>query len=78
MIEDELSERIELSLSYLARCWRSANISGDEEEKKIIQEQYHDLFSFLVKWGWQGYLDPDSQLPEEYMPKEFLENDRYG
>lgn len=76
MIHDDVSEKIESALGQIAAHWRGAE---DEGLRNKICHQYQELLLFLIRWEWEGYLEPDSQLPAQYMPKEyFIHEDRFG
>lgn len=63
-IDPEL-RRLELVLGYLAAKWRTTwDIS-------VVQE-YQQVFKQLYELGWDGVLDLQSELPDEFMPEEYL------
>ncbi len=69
----ELILQLELRLSDLAMEWRS--FPEDKIEESITRvEKYHSIMDQLWALGWDGRTLPlDSQLPDEIMPKYFLE-----
>ncbi len=68
-INSEL-RKLELSLSDLAAEWRGNR--GNPHRQAEIKRKYHDTMSLMYALGWDGYLDFDSELPEEHMPPEYL------
>lgn len=73
--EDEaLIDKLEHNLGVLAMQWRSLYLKEKENEEAIIIEEYHVTFAKLWALGWDGGdLLPDSELPDELMPKYYLD-----
>lgn len=59
-------------LTQLAGAWYSTN---DPSAKLRIVKEYHDTYHNLRKLGWNGPLDIEVELPDEFMPQDYL--DRY-
>jgi hypothetical protein len=59
-------DALERQLAKLAAKWRGT------KSAKII-EQYHDVMNTLMELGWDDTLDMDAELPEEHMPKQYIE-----
>jgi hypothetical protein len=69
----ELIFQLELRLSDLAMEWRSLPEDKIEESKTIV-ENYQSIMDQLWVLGWDGRTLPlDSHLPDELMPKYFLD-----
>ena len=72
--ESELIDKLEVHLSHLAMKWRSLHFQKELEDASKIVDQYHTTMDQLWSLGWDGGdLLPDSELPNELMPKYFLE-----
>jgi len=67
-------ENIIFSLGDLACEWRSCDDKASDE-CKLIEKFYCDLLSLLMSWGWNDSLEPDSELPDRCMPKEYLQGE---
>ena len=74
MIPEKVVDSIEIALSNLAYWWRGAK---SNEEEKELQQQYNELLTWLLKWGWDDTLDPDSELPDECMLEEYKKHRDY-
>ena len=72
--ESELIDKLEVHLSQLATKWRSSHSQNELIDAAKIVEEYHEIMAQLWSLGWNGGdLLPDSELPDELMPKYFLE-----
>ncbi|WP_444942007.1 hypothetical protein ACJJI3_07400 [Microbulbifer sp. ZKSA004] len=77
MIPEDVADRLESALSMLAYHWRSS--ASDYECKEELEQQYVELLLFLMKSGWEGFLEPDSQLPSDIMPEQYyIHEEKYG
>lgn len=73
-VEDAtLFYEIERKLSHLAAEWRGAGINGKIEKQGKIAVLYQDLLCWAMKAGYTDWLDAEAELPDELMPKEYLE-----
>jgi hypothetical protein len=54
------------SLADIAAHWR------ETQSARYIKE-YHDTYHQLRALGWTGTLDLEAELPDEYMPKDYVE-----
>jgi hypothetical protein len=54
------------SLADIAERWR------ETQNARYIKE-YHDAYHQLRSLGWSGTLDIEAELPDEYMPKDYIE-----
>jgi hypothetical protein len=52
-------------LGVIAGQWR------DTQEGQCI-DAYRDLYEALRKMGWQGSLDIEQELPNRFMPEDYL------
>jgi hypothetical protein len=64
-VDPEL-DRLEGYLSNLAALWRGTY-------RQDVVEKYHATIARLYELGWDGTLDIDSELPDEFMPKKYLQ-----
>jgi dimeric dUTPase (all-alpha-NTP-PPase superfamily) len=72
--EQEKIGKLEVHLSHLATKWRSLGSQEKTEDACKIVEEYATTMDQLWSLGWDGGdLLPDSELPDELMPKYFLE-----
>ena len=72
--EEEKIDKLEVRLSRLAMKWRSSHSQKELEDASKIVAEYHTTMNQLWSLGWDGSdLLPDSELPDELMPKYFLE-----
>jgi hypothetical protein len=53
-------------LGDIAAQWR------ESKNPRFIKE-YHDTYHQLRGLGWSGMLDIEAELPDEYMPRDYLE-----
>jgi hypothetical protein len=70
---------LERRLSHLAMNWRSFHSRHrfDDAEKAVLE--YHRILSELWNLGWDGGdLPPDAELPDELMPKYYLDKWRHS
>jgi len=58
-------------LGELAALWRSTKESPDQA--KNVVKTYHDLFGLLWLRGFRGDMFPEAELPDDLMPKYYLE-----
>lgn len=59
-------------LVRLAMQWRGMNISGNTQKRNEVTNQYHHTMRNLFALGWEGVLDIDSELPDQFMPQEYF------
>jgi hypothetical protein len=57
------------SLGDIAERWR-------ETQRPRYIKEYHDAYHQLRSLGWSGTLDIEAELPDEYMPKDYVERFR--
>jgi hypothetical protein len=65
----ELLNAMESKLGRLAARWRGTN---NPQEAQTLVNQYQALLRCMVELGYQDALDVDAELPDEYMPAEYL------
>jgi len=64
--------QLEQHLGQLAYQWRSVPL--ESPEARAIVHEYHDVLAALWQQGWTGEgLLPDAELPDELMPRYFME-----
>jgi hypothetical protein len=65
------SDHILSTLANLAARWRglSENSSSNHE----VVSHYNELLCFLIHTGWDNGLALEEELPDELMPREYLE-----
>jgi hypothetical protein len=64
-------QKLEISLGHLAAEWRGS--FNDPEIQDSIVRQYHVAVQRLYELGWNEIIDIESELPEELMPREYLD-----
>ena len=73
---DAMTEQCDLihALGRLAARWRYAGMHELAEEKAAVQEVYAAAIHRLFELGYDevGGLDVESELPDAYMPQEYL------
>lgn len=57
------------ALGDIAAQWR------ETKNPRYIKE-YHDTYHQLRSLGWSGALDVEAELPDEYMPRDYVERFR--
>ncbi len=60
---------LEEEIGYLAMAWRS----GNTVKRYFTERYYQHRLKRMIKLGWRGWLDVDSELPDRLMPKEYLD-----
>ncbi len=60
---------MERSLSTLAARWRSRQ---NTPEAEAVVHAFQSILRLMVELGYHDSLDVDAQLPDEYMPDEYL------
>lgn len=68
-MHSHLLSEMERSLSTLAARWRSRQ---NTPEAVAIAHQYQSILRCMVELGYSDSLDVDAELPDEYMPTEYL------
>lgn len=58
-------------LAKLAGEFRNAN---SDSERQQIAQRYSNVWEWIIKGGFDEMPPPEDQLPDEYMPKSFLED----
>ena len=59
-------------LAHLAAHWRGLP-EDDIISNQTIISHYNELLRFLIHTGWDDGLPLEAELPEEFMPKEYIE-----
>lgn len=62
---DPIIRQLEDQLDDLAAAWRGTHL------EEVVRE-YGDIIDQLYQLGWDGSLHPQSELPSNLMPKEYL------
>lgn len=65
-----LLSEMERSLSTPAARWRSRQ---DTAEAEATIHQYQAILRCMIELGFRDSLDIDAELPDEYMPEEYLD-----
>jgi hypothetical protein len=73
-LTDNDAEQLELRLGDLAMNFRGAK--GDIQRREEIVHEYHAIISKLYQNGRNPSLDLDSELPDKFMPEEYLRRTR--
>ncbi len=72
--QDKVINELVHRLGYLAMQWRGLYLRERPKEETKVIEEYHSIFKQLWALGWDGGdLLPDGELPDELMPKYFVE-----
>ncbi|WP_299433359.1 hypothetical protein [uncultured Aquimarina sp.] len=72
MSRQEIIDDLQIQLGYCAERYRAAP-DGTEEHRASIRE-YHRVFKELISiTGTIIGLDPDSELPDMDMPKDYVD-----
>lgn len=69
-IHSHLLNEMERSLSILAARWRSRQYTNEAD---LIVQQYQAILRCMVELGFRSSLDVDAELPDEYMPSEYVD-----
>ncbi|MEP7291889.1 MAG: hypothetical protein ABI835_08895 [Chloroflexota bacterium] len=65
-------DELEIELSRLASSWRDAD---DPQAGDALVHQYQQTLRSMILLGFRKWLDADAELPDEYMPPEYLSGD---
>jgi hypothetical protein len=68
----ELLDNLETKLGSLAARWRGA---GNAQESALLVRQYQAVLRTMIELGYHQWLDVESELPDEYMPADYLSGD---
>jgi hypothetical protein len=69
-IDIQIIDILETKLGHLAARWRGTENS---EEADLIVRQYQAVLRCMIELGYRDALDVDAELPDEYMPVEYLD-----
>jgi len=69
---DPQMSQLQAYLGTLAGMWRHAKITEDSIRQKEIVQKYHETMAQLYALGWDDALDIDAELPDEFLPEEYL------
>lgn len=69
-IDVQLLDALETKLGHLAARWRGTE---NPQEAETVVRQYQSVLRCMVELGWRNSLDVDAELPDEYMPDEYLD-----
>lgn len=73
-MNNNLENSEEREFYLLAYWWRGYHSQGKINEASKIVDRYHELMKKFWETGWRGDdLLPTEELPDELMPKYFLE-----
>lgn len=65
----QLLDALESRLGRLAARWRGAR---EAQEAEAIVQQYRSILLWMIELGYRDALDADAELPDEYLPAEYL------
>lgn len=65
----QLLDALETRLGHLAARWRGTQ---NPNEAEAIVRQYQSILLWMIEMGYQDTLDVDAELPDEYLPGEYL------
>lgn len=60
-------------LLNLAAYWREMNVRENLKKREEIAQQYEKVMRQLFSLNWDGHLDVEGELPDEFMPQEYFE-----
>jgi hypothetical protein len=66
----QLIDALETRLGKLAARWRGTR---DPQAAEAFVRQYQAILLWMIELGYQDSLDVDAELPDEYLPVEYLE-----
>ena len=69
---DPEMRRLQKRLGTLAAEFRGTVQDKSDERQKSILNEYHETMDTLYKLGWDDILDFTAELPDYYMPEEYL------
>ncbi|NJN68779.1 MAG: hypothetical protein HC884_19795 [Chloroflexaceae bacterium] len=69
---DPQMRQLQAYLGTLAGMWRNAKRKGKVERQAEIVQEYHETMAQLYALGWDDALDIDAELPDEFLPEEYL------
>ena len=61
------------ALGRLGEQWESFRRAKQFDDADIVLKHYHNLVRYMMSTGWRGSLPPETDLPEEFMPSDYLE-----
>ncbi|CAG0990974.1 hypothetical protein ANRL2_03186 [Anaerolineae bacterium] len=65
----QLLDALETRLGRLAARWRGTQ---DVQEADVLVQQYQSILLWMIELGYRDSLDVDAELPDEYLPAEYL------
>jgi hypothetical protein len=65
----QLLDALETRLGRLAARWRGTQ---DPKEAQSVIQQYQSILVWMIELGYRDALDTDAELPDEYLPSEYL------
>lgn len=69
LTDKQIIDALERKLGHLAARWRSTQ--NTQAEAEIIR-QYQSILHCMIELGFHDSLDVDAELPDEFMPAEYL------
>lgn len=67
--DTQLLDALETKLGHLAARWRGTQ---DPQEAQTLVRQYQAILRCMIELGYHDSLDVDAELPDEYLPAEYL------
>ena len=68
--DTQLLDTLETKLGHLAARWRGTQ---DSDAAQTIVRQYQAILRCMIELGYRESLDADAELPDEYLPGEYLD-----
>jgi hypothetical protein len=65
----QLLDALETRVGRLAARWRGTQ---DPQEAEALVQQYQSILLWMIELGYRDSLDVDAELPDEYLPVEYL------
>ena len=73
MLPEEAVMYIGGALTKLGDHWEMLRDAKKFDEAAVILDHYQGLVRYMLSTGYRDYLPVDSELPDEFMPPEYLE-----
>ena len=69
LTDHQLLDALETRVGRLAARWRGTQ---DRQEAAVLVQQYQSILLWMIELGYHDSLDVDAELPDEYLPAEYL------
>lgn len=69
LTDSQIIDALETKLGRLAARWRGTHDPGESAE---LVRQYQAVLRCMIELGYRESLDIDAELPDQYLPSEYL------